>query len=351
MAYQFGVLTCIVVAAAISVSSIIIALWRGEFEIAIGVLTVIGVCYWFLHVPDGFVRRIHILFRNGVPLAPYGFRKNATLGYWLGIPIIYFGHVITGGTLYLFWELSKRPVDGVPLGIGIGFAIMAYSLGIGLVESSYRLWARRLKGITPGDPGSSPLKSVLWSILLASTLIVSLYGTVHPDRPDAHSSLSVQNSQNLPDAQPAPKARVELIDFIVLTETDWIGEATHREHNSSRLVRVTSALRGSLSGGDTVRLEIDFPNSAKESEVLRFQLKEDGHRLNGLAVVERTELANGLLRIVAYGDGQDDGKPAKVRQTFIFGKSSFQLRHYIEQEAGRFILHDEYKFARSVNSN
>lgn len=346
MAYQFGVLICIVVAAAISVSSFAIALLRGDLGIVAGVLMFYGIVYWYWDVPDGFMRRVHLLFRDGVPLAPYGFRRNATLGYWLGIPIIYIGHVITAGTLYLFWELSTRPTEGVPLGLGFGFAIMAYGLGIGLVESSYRLWARRLNGVTPGDPGSSPLKPVVWSISLASILIVFLYVIDHPVRPDAGSSRSDRSLQAQAVIQPVPTVSVDLVDFIAVTESGWTGEATYRVENPDRLIRLPASLHGSLSGGDTVRLKIDFPNSTREPEELRFRLNEDGRRLNNLAVVERTALANGMLRIVAYGDSQESGARAKVRATFIIAEANIRLKHHIEQDVGRFLLRDEYEFVR-----
>lgn len=348
MAYQFGVLVCIVIAATIALSGSLIALWRGDPGIAAGVAIVFVIIYWYWEVPDGFMRRVHLLFRDGVPLAPYGFRRNATLGYWLGIPIIYIGHLITAGTLYLAWELAKRPVEGVPLGIGFGFAIMAYALGIGLVESSYRLWAKRLDGVTPGDPGSSPKSAVFWSISVASTLTAMLYVIDHPVSPNGNSALNAQNSQSPAVAQLAPDVRVGLVDFIAVTEADWAGKATYRMESANRLANFPAALHGSLSEGDTVQLKIDFPGSSRDSEELRFQLNDDGGRLNDLPIVERTELANGMIRIVAYGDGQHNGAPAKVRKTFILASESFRLQHHVEQEAGRFILRDEYEFSRSA---
>jgi hypothetical protein len=351
MAYQFGVLVCIVVAATLAISSIAIGLWRGEFGFAAGVLVIIAVLYWFWDEPEGFLRRVYRLFRDGTPLAPYGFRKNATLGYWLGIPMIYVGHVITAGTLYVLWELLKRPVAGIPVGMGFGFAFMAYGTGIGLVESSYRLWARQLHGVTPGDPPSSPLKSVVWSTAIASVLIVSMYAAYAPVGPGANSSAGARDSQSRPTAEPAPTAQVELMDFIAVTEPGWTGEALFRTEDLGRTVRLPVSLRGSLSGGDTVHLTIDFPDSAREPDVLRFQLNDEGRRLNDLVVMERTEFGNGILRIVAHGRSEENGQTARVRVTFLMRQGSIELKYYIEQEAGRLFLRDEYKFTHPADSN
>jgi len=349
MAYQFGVLTCIVVTASIAFASVVIALWEGNWEIAFGVLAVIALCFRLMEVPFALLQRLGLLFREGVPLAPYGFRRNATLGYWLGIPLIYVGHAITAVTLLLFWELMKKPVEGVPLGLGFAFAIAAYSLGISLVESSYSLWAETLDGVVPGDAGSSPLRAVIWTTAVLSTVIVFLYVAEYPT--GSGSTQRVETAESGPSgALPAPGGKVHLTDFIALSGGSWTGEVWLRERESGRTSKTPVTLRTALTGGDTVRLIAGTPEASEEPEEWSFQLRDGGQQLNGLVVLERTELLDGRLQIVAYGNGYDSGMSATVRWTFVIGEEAFRLQQHVEPKAGRFVLRREYNVTRPAGT-
>jgi len=343
MAYQFGVLAFIVAAASIAFASVVISLWEGHWGIAAGVSAVMALFYRYMDVPLPLLQRLGLLFREGVPLAPYGFRRNATLGYWLGIPLIYVGHAITAVTLLLFWELMKKPVDGVPLGLGFAFAITAYSAGIGLVESSYSLWAERLDGVLPGDAGSSPLRSVVWSTAVLSVLLVFLYVAEYPTGSASPRSAGTADSEAA--AELVPGGRVELGDFIALTGGTWTGEAWMQEEHSGSANRAPVALRAALVDGDSVRLTGGTPGESGAPREWSFQLREGGQKLNDLVVLERTELLNGELLIVAYGD--DGNARSRVRWTFLIGEEAFRLQQHIEPTAGHFVLQREYNLTRS----
>ncbi len=346
MAYQFGVLTFIVIAASIAFASVVISLWEGRWEVAAGVSAVLALFYRYMDVPVPLLQRLGLLFREGVPLAPYGFRRNATLGYWLGIPLIYVGHAITALTLLLFWELMKRPVDGVPLGLGFAFAITAYSAGMGLVESSYSLWAERLDGVLPGDAGSSPLRSVVWSTAVLSILLVFLYVAEYPTGSVAHRSAGTADSGAA--AQLVPGGRVDLADFIVLTGGTWTGEAWMQEDNSGSASRAPVAVRAALIGGDSLRLTAGVPGESGAPREWSFQLREGGQKLNELVVLERTELLNGELQIVAYG--HDSEVQSRVRWTFLIGEEVFRLQQHVEPSAGHLVLQREYNLTRPPGS-
>jgi hypothetical protein len=348
MAYQLGVLAIIVVGSTALISVAIVALLSGDLGIIAGMLVALGLFYWYsdLRAPEGFWHRVYLLFRDGVPLAPYGFRRNASLGYWLGIPIIYIGHVITAVTLYVGWELMRHPVAGVPLGIGIGFALLAYTSGIGFVESSYQLWAKRLNGVLPGDPGTSPLRPVLWSIALLTFVFVGFYASVSPPAPGQAASPDTARSAPSDEPKPAALARVTLADFLPLTYPGWTGQLLHRDDVTNQIQRGPATFTGTMYGGDTVNLNFRLEAAQESSADLQLRLGESGNHLNGIAIIQRSELPNGTLKIVAQRHGQSPAENNADRMTILLGDDSFLLRTFIRQEQGGFLLRDEYRFER-----
>lgn len=352
MAYQLGVLGIIVVWAAALISIAIVALLDGDPGIIAGMLVALGLLYWYsdLRAPEGFWHRVYLLFRDGVPLAPYGFRKNATLGYWLGIPLIYLGHVITAGTLYVGWELLRHPVPGVPLGIGIGIALVAYTSGIGFVESSYRLWAKQLDGVIPGDPGTSPLRPVVWSIALLSLAFVGFYSSLSPPSTGQAASPDTPRVPTLDEAKHTALARVTLNDFLPLTYPGWTGQLLRRDDATNQIQRGPAKLAGSISGGDTVNLDFDLEDTPASSASLQLKLSESGDHLNGIAIIQRSELSNGTLKIIAHRNRQNPAESESVRMTILLRDDSFLLRTFVRQERGGFLLRDEYRFERPTGA-
>jgi hypothetical protein len=347
MAYQFGVLAAIVVWSSVFLSFIVVAVLRGDIEAILGLVAAIGLVWWYsdLRAPQGFWGRILLLLRDGVPLAPYGFRNDATLGYWLGIPIIYVGHAITAVTLFIGWQLSKQPTAGVPLGIGIGFAMVAYSTGIGLVESSYRLWAKRLNGVIPGDAGSSPARSVVVSIAVLTTLIAGSFLASYSPQPDNRNSSSAEQQQAADERHPIATASVTLTDFIAVTFPGWTGEAIIRYDDANIVKRIPATMTGNMFGGNTVALTIELEGASTEVQLV---LSDSGRQLNGLAVIERSEIAGGALRIVVSGYSDDVAREF-VRVIITVKDDIFELKNYVEQANGSFLLRDEFRFRRMAN--
>jgi len=348
--YQFGVLGIIFIAVTVTICIVIISLLKGNLEAIAGLLVSILLVYWFTNIrsPTGFGGRLYRLFRDGVPLAPYGFKRNATLGYWLGIPMIYVGHLVTIPTIYLGWEVSKNPVAGLPLGIPIAFGLMFYSTGLSLVESSYRLWAERLDGAIPGDPGSSPLKPLIWSIAIATVLLVAAYSTDGYNNRPASMGVPETRANNTKD-DPIPKAQMELADFLPVTNPGWTGRFESREDELEQWTRVPAAMTGTLSDGNRLNLFIFVAGESGAPIKITFKLNDAGDRLNQLVIVERSELSNGRLAIAAHG--LDERAAERIRLRFLLGEKTFSLKTYEEAESGQLFLSSRYTFERKTDTD
>ncbi len=343
---QFGVLSILFILITVPLTVVGISLLKGNLETIFGLLVAIPLVYWFGNIrsPVGLGGRVFRLFRDGVPLAPYGFKRDATLGYYLGIPMIYIGHIIILPTLYLGWELSKNPIAGIPLGIPLGFGLMFYSSGVGLVESSYRLWAEEvLDGAVPGDPGSSPLKPFVWVTGITTVMLVAGYMLeVQPKRPA--SNQPVQAAATNDGAASDPALRVTLADFLPLTNPGWTGEYQYRDRSSGQFRRIPAAMTATLSEGNKLDLFIDIADASGDPIRLSFTLNDAGNKLNELAIKERSELSDGRLAISAHG--RELESYSRIRVRFLFSTEDFWLELYDEAEPNQLQLRNKYTFKR-----
>jgi len=90
---------------------------------------------FFLLVPR-LIKRI----RWGTKFMPTEFRQANRAGYLLGMFFIWVGHLIIIFLLVLLIFMFTSN-GNLPIGLGIPFAMMAYTLGVIPVEISYRRWA------------------------------------------------------------------------------------------------------------------------------------------------------------------------------------------------------------------
>jgi hypothetical protein len=74
---------------------------------------------------------------------PADFRAAKRLGYIFGGAQVWFGHVLLSSTIGLItYFYLTTPPEGIPLGLGIGWALGLYAGGIICVQCSVRRWAK-----------------------------------------------------------------------------------------------------------------------------------------------------------------------------------------------------------------
>lgn len=348
--YQFGVLSILFILITVPLTVIMIALLKGNFEAIAGLLVAALLVYWFsdLRSPIGLGGRLVRLFRDGVPLAPLEFKSNATVGYWLGIPMIYIGHLIMLPTLYVAWELSKTPIAGIPIGIPIGFGLMFYSSGVGLVESSYRLWAEGFDEEIPGDPGSSPFKPFVWWVSVTTVMLTAAF--LIQDQPKRTAPQQIVGSEaNSERTVPTPTARVTLADFLPLANPGWTGEYRYRDRNSGQMLGVPAAMTATLSEGSKIDLVVRVADASLDPIRLSYTLNNEGNSLNELAIIERSAHSDGRLTITAYG--RDRESKSFVRLRFLFGIDDFWLEMHYEAKPNQFVLRNKFEFKRGNSAD
>lgn len=343
MAYQFGILFYVTIAATLALSHVALAVLRRDAEILTGLLWVGLLAFPLLFISDRLVR----LFRDGVPLAPPVFRRSATLGYWLGIPLLYIGHVITLGTLVLLWQLLQQPTQGVPVGLGFGWAVIMYLGGIRLFESSYSHWERESQITVHGDPDSPAAKQVTRSVLvLSAVVVVASLGSLPDDRNGAAPAIpGARVAVEGPDPAASGSiggAAVTLNDFLPLAGGGWLGTQRVRQANDVLKTRRV-ALDVTLEGGDTVQLDFAARDAGGEEWSSRLLLGPEGRFIDGLSITERIEIPPDRLLVVASTGGVG---PVEKRLRIVIAEKEFRFERLIEREAGAFELQGDYVLTR-----
>jgi hypothetical protein len=148
---------------------------------------------------------------------------------------------------------------------------------------------------------------------------------------------------------PPQSARVRPEDLRWLTGARWTGTLTYTDYSSNKRVSIPSNLLVTEPDGDAASwvFEYEYPKEPKANGRRAVTLGRDGAALDGEAVVERTSLDGGLLRVVTEKRGTDDGRAALCRYTYLIGASGFSVRKEVRGDgADGFFERNVYSWSR-----
>lgn len=144
-------------------------------------------------------------------------------------------------------------------------------------------------------------------------------------------------------------AKVRPEDLRRLTGARWTGTLTYTDYSSNRRVSIPSNLTVTGRDGDETSwvFEYEYPKEPKANGRREVTLARDGATLDGAAVVERTSLEGGLLRVVTEKRGTDDDRAALFRYTYLIGASGFSVRKEVRPDgAEQFFERNVYSWSR-----
>ncbi|HEY0171983.1 MAG TPA: hypothetical protein VGB98_13255 [Pyrinomonadaceae bacterium] len=138
-------------------------------------------------------------------------------------------------------------------------------------------------------------------------------------------------------------------DLRRLTGARWTGTLTYTDYSSNRRVSIPSNLNVTVRDGDSTSwvFEYEYPKEPKANGRREVTLGRDGATLDGEAVVERTSLEDGTLRVVTEKRGTDNDRAALFRFTYLIGASSFSVRKEVRRDGDdRFFERNVYSWSR-----
>ena len=101
------------------------------------------------------------------------------------------------------------------------------------------------------------------------------------------------------------------------------------------------------SGKLTWTFDYQYPEEPKANSKENVELSPDGKPFDGETVVERTKLPDGTLKFVTTKSGEDNGKKALYRYTYLTGKNSFSVKKEVRLEGStEYFVRNEYAWKR-----
>lgn len=138
-------------------------------------------------------------------------------------------------------------------------------------------------------------------------------------------------------------------DFSVI-EGDWVGTLTYTDYGSGELtVIATKSIVTSIS--DTkIKYTIFYPDEPWEDSKSTINVSKDGRLLDGHVISERVIGEDGTLIVTTNHRGEDDNRPADIRQTYGISPVNFYIRKSVKfDDNNAYLERNIYEFRRQVN--
>ena len=143
--------------------------------------------------------------------------------------------------------------------------------------------------------------------------------------------------------------RVLPADMDRLLGAAWHGTLTYLDYKSHKPVSLRTTLLVSRLPCDPPKWEerLGYDDEPKANRATTLTLSADGRQLDGEAVLSREALADGTVRAVTEGDGEDDNKPVRFRHIYLLGAKQSSLKKLVRfAGAQEFFERNVYEWKR-----
>lgn len=147
----------------------------------------------------------------------------------------------------------------------------------------------------------------------------------------------------------AQAAKISPDDLKTLEGAQWIGTLTYLDYSSNKKTSIKSNVTISRSAADSLawNFEYQYPDEPKANSKDSVILSRDGKTFDGETVIERTKLPDGTLKFVTTKDGEDNGKKALYRFTYLAGKNALSVKKEARIEGTtEYFVRNEYVWTR-----
>ncbi len=120
--------------------------------------------------------------------------------------------------------------------------------------------------------------------------------------------------------------RITSEDMEPLIGVRWEGELTYVNGSDKTRVTIPAALRVSRRGEQQYLFAFSYPHEPEANREALLTIEEDGTIFSGETVVSKDRREDGSLEVTTTQAGEDDGKEAVFRFTYVIGPSRFSTR-------------------------
>lgn len=140
--------------------------------------------------------------------------------------------------------------------------------------------------------------------------------------------------------------KVSAQDFVAI-EGDWDGTLTYTDYSSGKPTVIAAKASVTLSSNNKIGYTISYPDEPWEDSKSSMKISKDGRLLDGHVISERKTDEDGTLIITTQHRGEDDNRPAEIRQTYGLGTKNFYIRKdVLFDDSDTYLLRNTYAFTR-----
>jgi len=135
-------------------------------------------------------------------------------------------------------------------------------------------------------------------------------------------------------------------DFLAI-EGDWVGTLTYTDYSSGMPTEIAANASVTITSDNSIDYTISYPDEPWEDSESTMTLSKDGRLLDGQVVSERITAEDGTVIVTTRSRGEDDNRPADIRQTYGLGKMNFYIRKDVQfDDSDTYLRRNTYAFTR-----
>ena len=147
-------------------------------------------------------------------------------------------------------------------------------------------------------------------------------------------------------------AVVTAMDIDRLTGEPWRGTLTYLDYTSRAQTTIKSSLQMTRlpeqsDGAIAWNMSVGYTDEPHANSGETAVLAGGGRVFRGANVLERTILADGMVRVVTEQDGEDDGRAARLRFVYVLGEKQCSIQKLVRLlPDGAFFERHIYRWSR-----
>ncbi|GEM_PF-2664341 len=136
-------------------------------------------------------------------------------------------------------------------------------------------------------------------------------------------------------------------DFEPLLGSLWEGDLQYIDYTTEKVTKIPVTIQMDSVDDRRIVYRLNYPQEPKYNSIERLDISRGGTRINGYPIIERRKLGNNVLQITTEYRGQDNQKPADIRNVYEVSNDTFVIRQLVRRDdATDFFERNRYYLAR-----
>ena len=140
--------------------------------------------------------------------------------------------------------------------------------------------------------------------------------------------------------------KVEMSDINILNNTKWQGNLMYINYSDGKEVYLKTEMQLEVKG-NKIFMATQYNNEPNANSKGVIKLKKGGAYFGKEKVIEKSQLENGILKIVTMFEGQDNNKKATIYKTYLFNEKLYTVtKEVLFKDSEIKFIRNKYSYTR-----